>query len=151
MNREELQDQIQWEAEQYIPFDVNEVNLDFQILDANEEEGQMDVLLVAILALLSPGGVVHLGSLLLDALGSVRGHVHGLPLGPVLVALRKRQRGDVGDLVALLAATDRYRAPLTTCERQEAPKPSFCQWHMPKPLLALGWTPSIVQVAEGEF
>lgn len=47
MTREELEDQIQWEAEQYIPFDVNEVNLDFQILDANEEEGQMDVLLVA--------------------------------------------------------------------------------------------------------
>jgi len=33
MSREELEDQIQWEAEQYIPFDVNEVNLDFQILD----------------------------------------------------------------------------------------------------------------------
>lgn len=47
MSRDELEDQIQWEAEQYIPFDVNEVNLDFQILDANEEEGQMDVLLVA--------------------------------------------------------------------------------------------------------
>ncbi|HPG27720.1 MAG: type IV pilus assembly protein PilM [Spirochaetaceae bacterium] len=47
MSREELEDQIQWEAEQYIPFDVNEVNLDFQILDANEDEGQMDVLLVA--------------------------------------------------------------------------------------------------------
>jgi type IV pilus assembly protein PilM len=47
MTREELEDQIQWEAEQYIPFDVNEVNLDFQILDSNEEEGQMDVLLVA--------------------------------------------------------------------------------------------------------
>jgi len=47
MSREELEDQIQWEAEQYIPFDVNEVNLDFQILSANEDEGQMDVLLVA--------------------------------------------------------------------------------------------------------
>ena len=47
MSREELEDQIQWEAEQYIPFDVNEVNLDFQILENNEDEGQMDVLLVA--------------------------------------------------------------------------------------------------------
>jgi type IV pilus assembly protein PilM len=47
MSREELEDQIQWEAEQYIPFDVNEVNLDFQILANNEGEGQMDVLLVA--------------------------------------------------------------------------------------------------------
>ena len=34
MTREELDEQIRWEAEQYIPFDVNEVNLDFQILDA---------------------------------------------------------------------------------------------------------------------
>jgi len=47
MTREELEDQIQWEAEQYIPFDVNEVNLDFQILQTSEGEGQMDVLLVA--------------------------------------------------------------------------------------------------------
>ena len=47
MPREELEDQIQWEAEQYIPFDVNEVNLDFQILETSEAEGQMDVLLVA--------------------------------------------------------------------------------------------------------
>jgi len=47
MSRDELEDQIQWEAEQYIPFDVNEVHLDFQILETSEGEGQMDVLLVA--------------------------------------------------------------------------------------------------------
>ena len=47
MSREELEDQIRWEAEQYIPFDVNEVNLDFQILDSSDSDGQMDVLLVA--------------------------------------------------------------------------------------------------------
>jgi type IV pilus assembly protein PilM len=47
MTREELDEQIRWEAEQYIPFDVNEVNLDFQILGAPAGEGQMDVLLVA--------------------------------------------------------------------------------------------------------
>jgi type IV pilus assembly protein PilM len=46
MTRAELEEQIRWEAEQYIPFDVNEVNLDFQILD-ERGEGQMDVLLVA--------------------------------------------------------------------------------------------------------
>ena len=39
MTREELEDQIQWEAEQYIPFDVNEVNLDFQILGTSEGRG----------------------------------------------------------------------------------------------------------------
>ncbi len=47
MSREELDEQIRWEAEQYIPFDVNEVNLDFQILGGGNDEGQMEVLLVA--------------------------------------------------------------------------------------------------------
>ena len=47
MTRDELDEQIRWEAEQYIPFDVNEVNLDFQILETSDGEGQMDVLLVA--------------------------------------------------------------------------------------------------------
>lgn len=47
MTREELEESIRWEAEQYIPFDVNEVNLDFQILATGHTEGQMDVLLVA--------------------------------------------------------------------------------------------------------
>jgi type IV pilus assembly protein PilM len=47
MSRAELDEQIRWEAEQYIPFDVNEVNLDFQILNSENSEGQMDVLLVA--------------------------------------------------------------------------------------------------------
>jgi type IV pilus assembly protein PilM len=50
MSRDELDEQIRWEAEQYIPFDVNEVNLDFQILNDGESEesgGQMGVLLVA--------------------------------------------------------------------------------------------------------
>lgn len=47
MTRDELEESIRWEAEQYIPFDINEVNLDFQILDTGTTEGQMDVLLVA--------------------------------------------------------------------------------------------------------
>ena len=47
MTRDELEESISWEAEQYIPFDINEVNLDFQIMEGSEVEGQMDVLLVA--------------------------------------------------------------------------------------------------------
>ena len=47
MTRDELEESIRWEAEQYIPFDINEVNLDFQILEGTDVEGQMDVLLVA--------------------------------------------------------------------------------------------------------
>jgi type IV pilus assembly protein PilM len=47
MTVEELEDSIQWEAEQYIPFDINDVNVDAQIINANTGFGQMDVLLVA--------------------------------------------------------------------------------------------------------
>jgi len=48
MTPEELEDQISWEAEQYIPFDINDVNIDFEILDADlTESGKMTVLLVA--------------------------------------------------------------------------------------------------------
>ncbi len=49
MSQEELEESIQWEAEQYIPFDVKDVNIDTQILDegGNDATGQMDVLLVA--------------------------------------------------------------------------------------------------------
>ena len=48
---DELAAQVKVAAEQYIPFDINEVNLDFHVLNPNEqsEEGQpqMSVLLVA--------------------------------------------------------------------------------------------------------
>src|SRR5438128_10463328 len=49
MTQEELEESIQWEAEQYIPFDVKDVNIDTQILnpDSTDATGQMDVLLVA--------------------------------------------------------------------------------------------------------
>lgn len=45
---EELEDQITWEAEQYIPFDINDVNMDFQILSPDSiDSAKMNVLLVA--------------------------------------------------------------------------------------------------------
>jgi len=48
MPEEQLQDTIQFEAEQYIPFDITDVNIDFQILGENESNpNQMNVLLVA--------------------------------------------------------------------------------------------------------
>jgi type IV pilus assembly protein PilM len=47
-SEDQLQDTIHFEAEQYIPFDINDVNLDFQILGENENNpNQMNVLLVA--------------------------------------------------------------------------------------------------------
>jgi type IV pilus assembly protein PilM len=47
MTREEAGDAIQWEAEQHVPYDPNDVSLDFQILDVDMGPRQMQVLLVA--------------------------------------------------------------------------------------------------------
>jgi type IV pilus assembly protein PilM len=50
MTEAELAESIYWEAEQYIPFDIQDVNLDYQILDSREAgsgKATMDVLLVA--------------------------------------------------------------------------------------------------------
>ncbi len=50
MTETELAESIYWEAEQYIPFDIQDVNLDYQILDAGDAPNgktTMDVLLVA--------------------------------------------------------------------------------------------------------
>jgi type IV pilus assembly protein PilM len=48
MTEEELSESIKFEAEQYVPFDIEDVNLDFQIIGPKEEPGQMDVVLVAV-------------------------------------------------------------------------------------------------------
>jgi len=48
MTDAELEASISWEAEQYIPFDISEVNLDFQILGPDAKDpSQMNVMLVA--------------------------------------------------------------------------------------------------------
>lgn len=48
MTEKELEESIKWEAEQYIPFEIDDVNIDFQILGENpENKSQMNVLLVA--------------------------------------------------------------------------------------------------------
>ncbi|MFC1852599.1 type IV pilus assembly protein PilM, partial [candidate division CSSED10-310 bacterium] len=49
METKELAESIQWEAEQYIPFDIEDVNLDFQILNRGVGDGsEMEVILVAV-------------------------------------------------------------------------------------------------------
>lgn len=48
MSEDELAESIKFEAEQYVPFDIEDVNVDFQILGPTEEIGQMDVMLVAV-------------------------------------------------------------------------------------------------------
>lgn len=48
MTDEELEGTIQMEAGQHIPFDIAEVNLDYQVLEPSPESPTMDVLLVAV-------------------------------------------------------------------------------------------------------
>jgi type IV pilus assembly protein PilM len=47
MTEAELEEQIQWEAEQHIPFDIKDVKVDYQVLRRRPEASQMDLLLVA--------------------------------------------------------------------------------------------------------
>jgi len=48
MTEKELEETIKLEAEQHIPFEIDDVNIDFQILgEPSEDKNQMDVLLVA--------------------------------------------------------------------------------------------------------
>src|SRR5437764_14852988 len=47
MSPEELAESIQWEAEQYIPFDINDVNLDYVPLSTPGTGDNIDVILVA--------------------------------------------------------------------------------------------------------
>jgi type IV pilus assembly protein PilM len=47
MTPQELDEQIQWEAEQHIPFDIRDVHVDYQVLRRRPEASQMDLLLVA--------------------------------------------------------------------------------------------------------
>ena len=48
MSQEELAESIHWEAEQYIPFDIQDVSLDYEVLEGGGSGGNMDVLLVAV-------------------------------------------------------------------------------------------------------
>lgn len=47
MTNEELEEQIGWEAEQHIPFDVKVMSIDYEVLRRRPDAGQMDLLLVA--------------------------------------------------------------------------------------------------------
>ncbi|MAE73987.1 MAG: fimbrial assembly protein [Bdellovibrionaceae bacterium] len=48
MDKSLVAEQIRWEAEQYIPFDLNEVNLDYHVInEGRKDSDSMDILLVA--------------------------------------------------------------------------------------------------------
>ena len=74
MSEAELGEAIQWEAGQYIPFDIEEVKIDHQVLDTDPATGNLNVLLVAVkrdligeyTSLLSQAGLSADGSLDID-------------------------------------------------------------------------------------
>ena len=47
MTPNELDEQIHWEAEQHIPFDIKLMSIDYEVLRHRPDAGQMDLLLVA--------------------------------------------------------------------------------------------------------
>ncbi len=47
MTGQELEEQIPWEAEQQIPYDIKDVQIDYEVLRRRPDQAQMDVLLVA--------------------------------------------------------------------------------------------------------
>ena len=42
-----ISEQIKWEAEQYIPFDINNISLDYNVVKTASSEDTMDILLIA--------------------------------------------------------------------------------------------------------
>ena len=47
MNPDDAKEAIFWEAEQHVPFDIDDVCLDFQVLNEDVGANQMEILLVA--------------------------------------------------------------------------------------------------------
>lgn len=43
----DIEDQVYWEAEQYIPFDMKDISLDYEVVQEDMGDGKMDILLVA--------------------------------------------------------------------------------------------------------
>src|ERR1043165_454875 len=69
MQESDAREVIRWEAEQHVPFDMDNVELDFQILDPDGEGLQMTVLLVAAKRELIEGRIGLLAEAGLDAKG----------------------------------------------------------------------------------
>ncbi len=49
MTEKELTSAIKWEARNYIPFDINDVELDYQIINTSKASNRLDILLVSII------------------------------------------------------------------------------------------------------
>ncbi|MFH1143097.1 MAG: type IV pilus assembly protein PilM [Candidatus Eisenbacteria bacterium] len=116
MGRDEASEAIFWEAEQHVPYDLNDVSLDFQILDVDMGPRQMQVLLVAAKRdlILNRAEIVREAGLILDAVD-----VHCFALHNLLESCAGHEAGEViallnvgADTTNLIVARD--HAPLYT-------------------------------------
>lgn len=48
LDKEEIRNALQWEAEKYVPFPIDEVSLDFQIIGQNREQNESEIFLAAV-------------------------------------------------------------------------------------------------------
>ncbi|HBF38963.1 MAG TPA: hypothetical protein DDW50_16805 [Firmicutes bacterium] len=48
LDKEEIRNALQWEAEKYIPFPIDEVSLDFQIIGQNREQSESEIFLACV-------------------------------------------------------------------------------------------------------
>jgi len=49
MTEKELTSAIKWEARNYIPFDINDVELDYQIINTSKASNKLDIILVSVI------------------------------------------------------------------------------------------------------
>ena len=49
MTEKELASAIKWEARNYIPFDINDVELDYQIINTSKVSNKLDIILVSVI------------------------------------------------------------------------------------------------------
>jgi len=49
MTEKELSSAIKWEARNYIPFDINDVELDYQIINTSKASKKLDIILVSVI------------------------------------------------------------------------------------------------------
>ncbi|SEJ22949.1 type IV pilus assembly protein PilM [Deinococcus reticulitermitis] len=119
MERKDLQDAIKWEAERYIPYPIDEVTLDYDLLDdpaAVPEDGQMEVVIAAAptAAVNSQIEVLRLAGLepsVVDlknfaALRALRGNLLGAHLtGHTLSGLNYTEAGEVALVMEIGASS----------------------------------------------
>jgi type IV pilus assembly protein PilM len=103
MKKAELRDGIIWEAEQHVPYSIEDINVDFQILrEAGPGEQEMDVLLVAVKKEMLNA---YLGVITAAGLSAAVVDVDAFAIENAFTTSRTLQQGEIVALVNVGAAT----------------------------------------------